>query len=545
MLYRIFLSLALIYGTIFAASKEVLDIKSHYKSLARDFLIYEHIKKPDTPLDDIVALKDDVYRMKGKIKDIFDEKLSSLEDRCKSLDEEEYLQNCVVNYPTLEQAEKLSKKELKERYFALLKDKKIDKKDILWIKAMSNKDIFKSLSRIDAKAFLKVFFEADDEYIDKNLDKKLSYKFLDRLVKEDEFDKFVRLIAMNKQYKKLSKSILRVYTKNRYLNFSSAFYLGIIALQNKKDKKSVLFFRRAYKLSKTKTQRDKAIFWKYLVTKNKSYLKRLARSTNLDFYSLYAREKLHKRGFKITKLKPSKKNRHFDTTDPFLWAKTKDKIDHLSYKKAKKFARKLYTKETLAQYTFLMERAGGYSKYFFLMPFEKYLKNIDKKRKALIYSLARQESRFVPASVSISYALGPMQFMPFLAKLTAEKLKMDEFEYFDIFKPQIAIKFANDHLDYLQSYLHNPLFISYAYNGGIGFTKALLTKKGLFKKGKYEPFLSMELVHYEQSREYGKKVLTNYIIYARMLGIKTDLFKILKNLTNPKVSDKFRATNAK
>ncbi|MBS9778758.1 MAG: transglycosylase SLT domain-containing protein, partial [Campylobacteraceae bacterium] len=90
-----------------------------------------------------------------------------------------------------------------------------------------------------------------------------------------------------------------------------------------------------------------------------------------------------------------------------------------------KYANSFYTKQTLPHYTYLKEIASGYTKNFFITPYDKYLNGVDKKRKALIYSIARQESRFIPSAVSTSYALGLMQFMPFLAKATAKNMDMN------------------------------------------------------------------------------------------------------------------------
>ena len=71
--------------------------------------------------------------------------------------------------------------------------------------------------------------------------------------------------------------------------------------------------------------------------------------------------------------------------------------------------------------------------------------------------------------------------------------------------------------------LNNPLFIAYAYNGGIGFTKRTL-KKGLFKKGEYEPWLSMELIPYFETKNYGKKVLANYFVYQNHINAENKIF---------------------
>ena len=68
-----------------------------------------------------------------------------------------------------------------------------------------------------------------------------------------------------------------------------------------------------------------------------------------------------------------------------------------------------------------------------------------------------------------------------------------------------------------------------------GYTRKQL-KKGLFKrKNKFEPFLSMEMISYEETREYGKKVLANYYIYNNYLNSKnqTSLSTIFQSLVSP------------
>jgi len=41
------------------------------------------------------------------------------------------------------------------------------------------------------------------------------------------------------------------------------------------------------------------------------------------------------------------------------------------------------------------------------------MRDYSTDRKALMLAIARQESKFIPASISRSFALGMMQFMPF------------------------------------------------------------------------------------------------------------------------------------
>ena len=118
--------------------------------------------------------------------------------------------------------------------------------------------------------------------------------------------------------------------------------------------------------------------------------------------------------------------------------------------------------------------------------------------RALILALARQESRFVPAALSRSFAIGAMQMMPFLIRAMAEDKGEKDVDLTEFFYPERIVPYAKDHLKWLRRRLDNPLFIAYAYNGGIGFTNREVVGKLFVTKGKYEPFLSMELVPYAE-----------------------------------------------
>ena len=227
----------------------------------------------------------------------------------------------------------------------------------------------------------------------------------------------------------------------------------------------------------------------------------------------------------------------FDITNPIDWAKVKHQMkagcdlddladDHKS-------------QECIGVYTYLKAKASNFTESYFPMPYRDAMKDMPKERQALIYAIARQESRFVPASVSRSFALGMMQFMPFLIKHIA-KQKGENIDLDKLFDPYKAIEYADYHLDYLTKYLHHPLFIAYAYNGGIGFTRRYIRNNKHFRKGPYEPYMSMESMKNIEAREYGKKVLANYVIYMNKLGVKTRIFPLLKILATPEKTDTFR-----
>jgi len=115
-----------------------------------------------------------------------------------------------------------------------------------------------------------------------------------------------------------------------------------------------------------------------------------------------------------------------------------------------------------------------------------------------------------------------------------KQLAIAGFDQDDMFRPEVAYRFANIHIDWLERKIYSPVFIAYAYNGGLGLVKKMLQRGDMFNKGKFEPWLSMELVPYAESRDYGKKVLANFIIYSQILDprAKVSVQQELQDLLN-------------
>jgi soluble lytic murein transglycosylase len=266
----------------------------------------------------------------------------------------------------------------------------------------------------------------------------------------------------------------------------------------------------------------------------------LKESYHINLYTLLAADFTNSKYPKsiITPSSDRKRSPYINETDPIHWAKIKAKLK-LPSTNLEELAKMCESKESIGVSSYIQAKACNYTKSYFPFPYRDIMRNFTPQRQALIYAIARQESRFVPASVSRSFALGLMQFMPFLIDHVA-KQKGEVIDYDEIFKPRKAIEYADYHLDYLQSYLYHPLFIAYAYNGGIGFTKRLIKNPKYFREGAFEPYLSMEKMKNVEAREYGKRVLTNYVIYLNKLGIPTRVLTLINQLTNPRETDRFR-----
>ncbi|BAF72091.1 transglycosylase SLT domain-containing protein [Sulfurovum sp. NBC37-1] len=316
---------------------------------------------------------------------------------------------------------------------------------------------------------------------------------------------------------------------------------GIKQVQRKKLQKAITYFHKAHDVYLKRWEKDKSLFWLYLLTKEKKYLYKIKRnSTHINMYTLLAADITHSQYPKsiITPRVSKKSVSNIDVTNPIHWAKLKIKVKKPNAD-LEALAEDCESQATIGMNTYIKAKACNYRKSYFPMPYRSAMQGYPVERQALIYSIARQESRFVPASVSRSFALGMMQFMPFLIDHIA-KQKGIQMDYDDMFKPKVAIRFADYHLDYLNKYLYHPLFVAYAYNGGIGFTKKLIRNRNYFRNGPFEPYLSMEKMTNVQAREYGKRVLTNYVIYMNKLGKSTRLLPYIKSLTDPSKTDKFR-----
>ena len=167
--------------------------------------------------------------------------------------------------------------------------------------------------------------------------------------------------------------------------------------------------------------------------------------------------------------------------------------------------------------------------HYFITPFSDKLKWKDDSQKAFTYAIAKQESTLLPALVSTSYALGMMQIMPFNVQPFAKSLKRDNITLEDMFDPITALEFGTFYLDDLSREFKHQLFVSYAYNGGPSFLRRVLKSKMLFLKNRnYEPWLSMELIPYRESRDYGLRVIANYIVYQATFGNHINLEDYLK-----------------
>lgn len=511
--------------------KNIDDFKKLPRSIAKDYYIYRYLNEKNISSAEADKLFTQSKRMSLKLFYSFAKKMDNKEfkkaSKCLRLKREQLLKEdneCIAIGLSIYDIFSLDKNQLKKLKTDLANYKEIN--EIL--KIATSSDIFNSALK-NKKKFIKIFNNVGRVNRKKLFDKFISQKDINQLSTIYGFNKSIEIILTQRELKKLQKSLLNINLTSD-LTGKSFFFLGLNALEFDQKELALKYFNKAYDKAYYRFDKDKILFWEYLTNKDKKFLKNLKSSFDINIYTIFANEKYSTKFNNIISPQIKNKKINYDIEDPFLWERLLRKIKDKNSTILMKISKKFKHSNTIGQFTFIKERAQKYKVHYFPMPFYNLLENYKKKRISLILAIARQESRFIPASVSTSYALGMMQFMPFLARATAKQKKLKNFDLDDMFNPKTAYNFANSHLNFLNHRLHNPLFIAYAYNGGIGYIRRLLKSGKFFKKGKYEPYLSMELINYPESRRYGKKVLANYIIYMQLLGEKVTLSKIIDNL---------------
>ena len=515
---------------LWAETPNLKEIKAMPTSYAKDYYIWRFISEKKTSKKEALQAYQWTKRKNYKLKKAIHKKLGYTPqvDKKKSKRDPK---NFII-YPAT--ASKKSKRTLKKLY------KKIQKQGRYsdTLKVMSADKPFKVLSQQKASLQCYIFNGVTTKYRKRYFNEAFTPQQLEQLIHEKQFNQTIFKVVTTHALQK-SKESLVFFIEENNLTFESNFLLAINAIEFNQLKVALNFLKIARTKAEHQSQYDQVDFWNYLLTKNKKYLEKLLKSYDVNLYTLRARDILNKPYPKVvTPNLPVKHFKDFDVTNPIDWEKIKIEMKEHP-EKLSELAEKYKSSETLGVYTYIKEKESNYKIPYYPMPYPLAMWGLSKERKALLYALARQESRFIPASVSSSYALGMMQIMPFLIKHLAKE-RGQKMDLNEIFNPYTAINYANQHLDYLNKWLYHPLFVAYAYNGGIGFTRRTLKSSHLFKKGTYEPYLSMELIDYRESREYGKKVLANFVLYLNLLGIQTKVSPLLKSLVYPDQTDRFR-----
>ncbi len=134
---------------------------------------------------------------------------------------------------------------------------------------------------------------------------------------------------------------------------------------------------------------------------------------------------------------------------------------------------------------------------------------------AWAYAIIRQESAFITDVKSHAGALGLMQLLPRTARQIARYLRIRRPKQHELLKANTNIRLGIGYLNKIQKRFHgNAVLATAAYNAGGQRVKSWLPEEGSIPAD-----LWVELVPFDETRDYLQRVMTYTVIYEQRLGM--------------------------
>ena len=148
---------------------------------------------------------------------------------------------------------------------------------------------------------------------------------------------------------------------------------------------------------------------------------------------------------------------------------------------------------------------------------------------AWVLGLVRQESRFAPAVKSSAGAAGLMQLMPATAKWVADRMGMRDYSWQRVTDAEVNAALGTYYLRHVLDDLDgNPVLAAAAYNAGPGRARKWRDTRPL------EGAIYAETIPFNETRDYVKKVMSNTVYYAAVLGGQARSLKARMGIIAPR-----------
>jgi soluble lytic murein transglycosylase len=148
---------------------------------------------------------------------------------------------------------------------------------------------------------------------------------------------------------------------------------------------------------------------------------------------------------------------------------------------------------------------------------------------AMLYGIARQESRFIPGIVSSAGAVGLMQLMPGTARWVAKQVGRRDYSPALIADTELNTDFGAFYFKYWFERLDRmPALAAAAYNAGPRRAQAWRPDTPL------EGAIWVETIPFNETRDYVKKVLANAVVYGHALDGASPALTVTLGVVQPR-----------
>lgn len=149
----------------------------------------------------------------------------------------------------------------------------------------------------------------------------------------------------------------------------------------------------------------------------------------------------------------------------------------------------------------------------------------------LVWGIMRAESSYKKDVISPVGALGLMQVMPGTGMKMAEKIKMKNFDPRSLLEPETAVKIGSSYLRRLdQKFENNIPLVAAAYNAGPHRVGNWLANFGTLDMDEF-----VEHIPFLETRNYVKKVVSNYQVYLLLYGNNKESLSYLSEAMDVKM----------
>jgi soluble lytic murein transglycosylase len=148
-----------------------------------------------------------------------------------------------------------------------------------------------------------------------------------------------------------------------------------------------------------------------------------------------------------------------------------------------------------------------------------------------VYSIIRQESRFMPEARSRVGATGLMQLMPATASGVAKQIPVSPYRPDMLRQPEVNIHMGTYYFRRVLDELGHPILATAAYNAGPGRARRWRDERAL------EGAIYAETIPFNETRDYVKKVFANAWYYRHRLSGQPASMKQLLGLVPGRSGD--------